>query len=335
MPTILIIILHVIFIQVFFLHVIPAVSSGRNERVSSPIEFEHNVTAHSIDHRNPSSDRQTSESIRYHDYWTAVQKQDKERSRKARLFVEASPKEARVRILNIGPKFEQGIILRPGRYHIEVSAKGYKKEKQWITIEKGEIKTLQITLDESTPPKKSPVHGLFRIHKVKTGETLWSISTKYGVSLFILMQVNTLSAPNIYIGQELLIPLKPILEEDVRAERKEEARKLLELGHAHRNRGEFKQAIAYYNQALEANPYYSKAYYSIGFAYLKLNLQKEAIDSFKRAVDINPYNPEAYYNLGLSYFIIGSKDSAFECYEILKTLDSQLAEKLRSYIENM
>ena len=294
------ILLKIIFIQVIFLHVSPALTSPRHVGCLA-----------------------------------AVQKQEKERSQKTRLYVETTPKDARIRILNIRPKFQQGIILRPGRYHIEVSANGYKTNKQWITIEKGETKILQVSLDEITPPKKSPSDTLFRIHKITAGETLWSVSVRYGVSLFVLMQVNKLSEPNIYIGQELLIPLKPIMEEEVRQEKKEAARTLLAQGHIYQNRGEFEQAISYYRKALEANPYYLKAYYSIGFAYLKLNQSDEAINEFKNAVDINPYNAEAHYNLGLSYFIAGRKDAAFERYEILKILDSQLGEKLLGYIENM
>jgi len=45
-----------------------------------------------------------------------------------RLFIETEPTSARIRILNIKPKFHQSIKLDSGRYHIELSAKGYKAE---------------------------------------------------------------------------------------------------------------------------------------------------------------------------------------------------------------
>jgi tetratricopeptide (TPR) repeat protein len=284
---------------------------------------------------HPFSRKRLTETNTFNDYRLAVNKQEKQRSRKTRLFVETSPKDARVRILNIVPKFEQGIVLQPGRHHIEVSAKGFKTDKRWIVLEKGETRTLKISLKGGRAPKKKPSNGLFRIHKIKGGETLWSVSTKYGVSLFVLMQVNNLSEPNIYIGQELLIPLKPIMEEDVSKESREWARNLLTKGHAHRDLGEYTQAITYYLEALVNDPGYIRAHYSIGFAYLKLNRPNEAIASFKKAVDINPYNPETHYYLGLSYFIAGRKDPAFGSYDILKTLDPQLAQKLLSYIKDM
>ena len=63
-----------------------------------------------------------------------------------RLFVETDPKGARVRILNIRPRFSQGIELKPGKYHIEVSAAGYATKKTWVTLGAGEDKTVDIRL---------------------------------------------------------------------------------------------------------------------------------------------------------------------------------------------
>jgi len=268
-------------------------------------------------------------------YRAAIQRLNKKRSQKARLFVETNPKDARVRILNIRPKFHQGIILRPGRYHIEVSAKGYQMKKMWITIKKGETKTLRVSLKKKPSPSQSAVKKLFRFHTVRSGETLWSISTRYGISLITLMQVNDLDNPNIYIGQKLLIPQKPIVQREVSPEKKLEAEKLLQIGHLYRNRGEYRNAIKFYERALSTNPFFLKAYYSIGYCYLKMDLKKEAMHAFQQAIEIAPYNPEAYYNMGLVYFIVGMKEAATENYEILKILDPLLAERLLSYIKTM
>ncbi len=64
----------------------------------------------------------------------------------SRIFVKAEPANARIRILNIKPKFYQGMKLRPGRYLLEISAKGYKKKKMWVKLKDGETKQLSITL---------------------------------------------------------------------------------------------------------------------------------------------------------------------------------------------
>ena len=64
----------------------------------------------------------------------------------ARLFVETDPKGARVRILNIRPRFCQGIELAPGKYHVEVSSAGYQTKRKWVKLEAGEDKTFKVRL---------------------------------------------------------------------------------------------------------------------------------------------------------------------------------------------
>ena len=50
------------------------------------------------------------------------------------LRVKTSPAEARVRILNIPDRYQPGIQLPAGRYHIEVSQTGYDTQRTWIEI---------------------------------------------------------------------------------------------------------------------------------------------------------------------------------------------------------
>jgi caspase domain-containing protein/PEGA domain-containing protein/uncharacterized protein DUF1566/uncharacterized protein DUF3426 len=78
---------------------------------------------------------------------------------KSNLYVDAQPKDARVRILNIGPKFYQGIPLDAGRYHVEVSANGYGTQKMWVSLTAGQDKTLDIHLK----PKDSDPTGSLKI----------------------------------------------------------------------------------------------------------------------------------------------------------------------------
>lgn len=71
-----------------------------------------------------------------------------DRSRKGILAVLTEPEDALVRILNIKPKFYQGIELPPGKYLIEVSAQQYKMSKTWIIINPEEDKFLQVSLEK-------------------------------------------------------------------------------------------------------------------------------------------------------------------------------------------
>jgi serine/threonine-protein kinase PpkA len=50
------------------------------------------------------------------------------------LTVNTSPTQARVRIMNIPERYEPGIQLPAGRYHIEVSLAGYDTQRTWVEI---------------------------------------------------------------------------------------------------------------------------------------------------------------------------------------------------------
>jgi len=51
-----------------------------------------------------------------------------------RLYVNTTPSDAGIYIMNIRPRFKQGMQLAPGKYDVIVSRKGYKKYRQWIQI---------------------------------------------------------------------------------------------------------------------------------------------------------------------------------------------------------
>ncbi len=76
-------------------------------------------------------------------------------SSKSKLFVEVEPRNAGVKILNIKPKFYQGIELRPGRYHVEVSAGKYKTWEEWVDLSAGEERRIQVTLNPIPEPVRA------------------------------------------------------------------------------------------------------------------------------------------------------------------------------------
>jgi len=78
---------------------------------------------------------------------------------KGKLFVQTDPKDSRVRILNIKPKFYQGMDLDSGSYRLEVSKTDYKTKKMWIRLGSGESKQLKIRLEQlqaSIQPNYTP-----------------------------------------------------------------------------------------------------------------------------------------------------------------------------------
>ena len=70
---------------------------------------------------------------------------------KGKLYVETDPASARVRILNIGPKYFDGMELGADRYYVEVSADGYELKTQWIDFDAGEDRNILVHLEKIKP----------------------------------------------------------------------------------------------------------------------------------------------------------------------------------------
>ncbi|MCD6452149.1 MAG: tetratricopeptide repeat protein [Acidobacteria bacterium] len=62
------------------------------------------------------------------------------------------------------------------------------------------------------------------------------------------------------------------------------------LGIIHGNRGEYEEALSYYQKALGLSPNNEKILYLIAGAYAQLGKEKEAIKNLKRAIELNPAN---------------------------------------------
>ncbi|MDM8516361.1 PEGA domain-containing protein [Desulfobacterales bacterium HSG16] len=87
-----------------------------------------------------------------------------EESHVSRLYVDTDPENADVRILNISPKYYDGMELDPGKYHVEVSADGYETRRKWISLAVGQDKNISIRLTEKyvpTGPKETSRDGSF------------------------------------------------------------------------------------------------------------------------------------------------------------------------------
>ncbi|MCP4625680.1 MAG: formylglycine-generating enzyme family protein [bacterium] len=69
-------------------------------------------------------------------------------SGKYHLTVEPTPEDARIRILNIVPKYRHGMELEAGSYHIEVSKQGFATVKKWVNL-KGSDLNVAITLQKN------------------------------------------------------------------------------------------------------------------------------------------------------------------------------------------
>jgi tetratricopeptide (TPR) repeat protein len=100
------------------------------------------------------------------------------------------------------------------------------------------------------------------------------------------------------------------------------------LGLAYGYSGKYKEAIEAWKQAIRIDPDYAKAHNNLGIAYYNSGKYKEAIEAYKQAIRIKPDYADAHYNLGVTYVFLNDRGSALEQYKTLKSLDSELANKL-------
>jgi tetratricopeptide (TPR) repeat protein len=92
------------------------------------------------------------------------------------------------------------------------------------------------------------------------------------------------------------------------------------------------EAIEAYKQAIKIEPDLAEAYNNLGVVYGRLGRWPDAIEACKNAVRIKPAYAEAHANLGNAYLAIGDKNSALAEYNILKSLNSELANNLLNQI---
>lgn len=75
----------------------------------------------------------------------------------SRLFVNTTPPNARIRIMNIVPRYRRGMALEPGPYHLKISAAGHKTIDEWITIKEHRDMTVTFNLIAGySPPPLTP-----------------------------------------------------------------------------------------------------------------------------------------------------------------------------------
>ncbi len=85
------------------------------------------------------------------------------------------------------------------------------------------------------------------------------------------------------------------------------------------NKGHYAKAVEFYNHALEANPFYSKAVWSLGRVYATLEKEEKAISAFRVAADMAPLHKEYQLNLAEYLFEAGNvKESAKYCLKALE-----------------
>lgn len=100
------------------------------------------------------------------------------------------------------------------------------------------------------------------------------------------------------------------------------------------------KALDLYKKAIEGllkftgqNPEYSDGFYLLGNAYFAIQRDADAITAYNNCLALAPRFAKARFSLGITYLMTKEKDRAREQYNVLKTVDEKLAEKLRAAID--
>jgi tetratricopeptide (TPR) repeat protein len=100
------------------------------------------------------------------------------------------------------------------------------------------------------------------------------------------------------------------------------------LGLSYERLGEYKDSIKNLKEAIKLSPDDANAYYTLGYAYYQKKKYKKAVDAFEEAARLKPNNRFTHSKLGYAYLARGNEERAREQYQILKTLNGELADEL-------
>ena len=92
------------------------------------------------------------------------------------------------------------------------------------------------------------------------------------------------------------------------------------------NKGDYRGAIADYNEAIRLNPNHVEAYNNRGGVRFKLGDKQGAIKDCNQVITIDTNNDQAYFNRGLIRSVLGDNQAAIEDYNQVIKIDSNNAE---------
>jgi len=81
----------------------------------------------------------------------------------------------------------------------------------------------------------------------------------------------------------------------------QEVQDLCREGFSFSIRGEFKEALNYFQEAVATSPEDTEAWFGLGNCYIGLEQPAEAIEAYQQVIRTDPGNANAYYNLGHYY----------------------------------
>jgi len=82
------------------------------------------------------------------------------------------------------------------------------------------------------------------------------------------------------------------------------------IGRVYYDKRQYRQAIGYYQKAIELQPRFSPAYDNMGFAYERLEEWDRAIQAYQKSIEFSPEFPLPYLHLGRLYLRLNRHEEA-------------------------
>lgn len=105
------------------------------------------------------------------------------------------------------------------------------------------------------------------------------------------------------------------LWEDAAAGSPARHRTMYNLGNAYAKTGDFTDALAMFNKAVELDPSSAATYHKRANTYDDLGLPEQSMQDYRRVIAMAPLYPDVYYDLGLAYERRGELTEAAEKYD--------------------
>ncbi|KPA08759.1 protein containing Sulphatase-modifying factor [Candidatus Magnetomorum sp. HK-1] len=104
---------------------------------------------------------------------------------KGRIFVDAEPSDAQIRILHMPPRYYQGMVLPPGEYELEASHSGYYQLNKWVTLHANEDLTvdMKLQLKKGIIPPQIPVIRKKEVQYIQQGRTF---TNQFGMTFVLI-----------------------------------------------------------------------------------------------------------------------------------------------------
>jgi len=109
---------------------------------------------------------------------------------------------------------------------------------------------------------------------------------------------------------------------------------LTELGSKYSSLLQYDKAIGSLKKAIALNAELEQAHENLAIAYLYIGHYTEARDRLLEAIRIKPEFPRPHKLLGLAYLILDEREKALAQYQILQSLDPEMARYLNSAIQS-